>query len=726
MAPPIGPNGRTLQKGITIGYAGVTSPRNSTSNRLPLSNRYNKSCDWLAPFPRAKCSIESYGHEENYSNSNYRLNPIAQKGFCPGDTCQTLTAGKSATPRGAISQQQSLEERCNGDLTQPPPSSILVNSSAGVCEGNNNNYLLSTTELNLPKSLEWSPTIEEEILNKNSNLADPQQQTNLLLLQQKQQQILRRRQSGYGISITTESQAKMRCKLQLTALKIVTKNSLPSLFLRSACVASTLLLIASLVNYHRTEVKIALIDSGAEDWRVAVTTDRIIKLFIEIFICAICPFPGSGTISWPYISADEHSFTKVSVPLDVLLAVPMFLRAYLLCRFMVLHSRQFQDAATRSIAALNRISMDFRFVIKTMMADHPMTVLVIFTCCYWVCMSWMFTQCERYNGREASTEYYYMNSLWFIMVTFMSIGYGDVVPTSYCGRLLSITTGIVGAGVSSALIAVISRKLELSRAEKHVNNFMADSKLTNARKNAAASVLQHTWFIHKYQQRNGHKGDEIRLRQHQRKFLNAINEFRRIKWDQRKLQERGNSLLDVGKLHTEMHETLWEMHRTQDQFVGMIEILTQRITELQQTVLNTSITQQQQQQIYPNNQLFPPNNDRKISTGTQLRVPLNNCRKVSSSNTNHPIPQQQQPNNLFLKTHPSIDNSTTKKQKNLNNSIIISGFESNLGLTNSLSSPCLQKSQQQQQTILNKMRVLVQNEDECIPLMNDGEGELMA
>ncbi|CAK5023060.1 unnamed protein product [Meloidogyne enterolobii] len=50
----------------------------STSNRLPLSNRYNKSCDWLAPFPRAKCSIESYGHEENYSTSNYRLNPIAQ------------------------------------------------------------------------------------------------------------------------------------------------------------------------------------------------------------------------------------------------------------------------------------------------------------------------------------------------------------------------------------------------------------------------------------------------------------------------------------------------------------------------------------------------------------------------------------------------------------------------------------------------------------------------
>jgi hypothetical protein len=54
-----------------------------------------------------------------------------------------------------------------------------------------------------------------------------------------------------------------------------------------------------------------------------------------------------------------------------------------------------QDAATRSIAALNRISMDFRFVIKTMMAEHPLRVLVVVTITYWICMSWMYTQCER-------------------------------------------------------------------------------------------------------------------------------------------------------------------------------------------------------------------------------------------------------------------------------------------------------------------------------------------
>lgn len=35
-----------------------------------------------------------------------------------------------------------------------------------------------------------------------------------------------------------------------------------------------------------------------------------------------------------------------------------------------------------------------------------------------------------------------------------------------------------------------------------------------------------------------------------------------------------------------MHETLWEMHRTQDQFIAQIDMLTQKIMELQTVVLN--------------------------------------------------------------------------------------------------------------------------------------------
>uniref|UniRef100_A0A1I8BK28 Uncharacterized protein n=1 Tax=Meloidogyne hapla TaxID=6305 RepID=A0A1I8BK28_MELHA len=122
--------------------------------------------------------------------------------------CSSSGTHPRPSSRNSGSFFSSTEEKCNGDLTQP--SSILVNSSGGGCNYINNNCLSTTlpplnNEINT-KSLEWSPTIEEKILNKKTD------QTNIL--QQRQQQILRRRQSGYGISITTESQAKMRCKLR--------------------------------------------------------------------------------------------------------------------------------------------------------------------------------------------------------------------------------------------------------------------------------------------------------------------------------------------------------------------------------------------------------------------------------------------------------------------------------------------------------------------------------
>uniref|UniRef100_A0A1I7X7N5 CaMBD domain-containing protein n=1 Tax=Heterorhabditis bacteriophora TaxID=37862 RepID=A0A1I7X7N5_HETBA len=129
-------------------------------------------------------------------------------------------------------------------------------------------------------------------------------------------------------------------------------------------------------------------------------------------------------------------------------------------------------------------------------------------------------------------------------------------------------------------------------------------------------------FIHKYKKAQ-HKGDDLRLRHHQRRFLHSINEFRRIKWDQRmnildncsvriKLKTKNNTrykiwflqltkfdyyfivIFNLLQLHSDMHETLWEMHRTQDHFISQIDVLTQRIIELQNTLVTQSLLQRGQ------------------------------------------------------------------------------------------------------------------------------------
>ena len=75
-----------------------------------------------------------------------------------------------------------------------------------------------------------------------------------------------------------------------------------------------------------------------------------------------------------------------------------------------------QDAATRSIAALNRITVDFRFVLKTMMEEHPLRVLLVITSSYWVASAWTLSLCERFSGPPgAEVQLNYANSLWLIL-----------------------------------------------------------------------------------------------------------------------------------------------------------------------------------------------------------------------------------------------------------------------------------------------------------------------
>lgn len=94
---------------------------------------------------------------------------------------------------------------------------------------------------------------------------------------------------------------------------------------------------------------------------------------------------------------DHRTIHWKTVPLNSLLPIPMFLRFYLIGRFMALNSVQFKDAATRSIARLNRVTVNFAFVMRSLMSEHPLRVLFSFTVMFWIAMSWILVQCERYR-----------------------------------------------------------------------------------------------------------------------------------------------------------------------------------------------------------------------------------------------------------------------------------------------------------------------------------------
>jgi potassium intermediate/small conductance calcium-activated channel subfamily N member 3 len=110
-------------------------------------------------------------------------------------------------------------------------------------------------------------------------------------------------------------------------------------------------------------LQLFMTDNCADDWRIAMTWQRISQIGLELGICAIHPIPGEYYFRWETkLSNKDKALGYADVPFDVVLSLPMFLRLYLICRVMLLHSKLFTDASSRSIGALNRINFNTRWV----------------------------------------------------------------------------------------------------------------------------------------------------------------------------------------------------------------------------------------------------------------------------------------------------------------------------------------------------------------------------
>jgi potassium intermediate/small conductance calcium-activated channel subfamily N protein 3 len=118
----------------------------------------------------------------------------------------------------------------------------------------------------------------------------------------------------------------------------------------------------------------------------------------------------------------------------------------------------FLDASSRSIGAFNRIKFNTRFVLKTLMTICPGTVLLVFILSLFIIASWTLRACERlvyfkihisplssftYSNHDPKHHGNLLNSMWLIAVTFLAIGYGDLVPNTYCGRAICVVSGLM-------------------------------------------------------------------------------------------------------------------------------------------------------------------------------------------------------------------------------------------------------------------------------------------
>ncbi|XP_053286584.1 small conductance calcium-activated potassium channel protein 1 isoform X1 [Pleuronectes platessa] len=498
---------------------------------------------------------------------------------------EVLDGSKVSLPKHSPPAADNLETSgsVNGDAVRPLGSyGALRSSLADLHSGQQPLPLLNSAILEDA----FSKVLREDSSKANSNNLSreegsaPQKRTKDLSYRLGQRRALfgkRKQLSDYALVFGMLGIIIMVIETELSR-GIYSKESIYSYVMKGLISLSTAILLGLIVMYHAREIQLFMVDNGADDWRIAITFERVLIVTLELLVCAIHPIPGRYMFNWTARLAVSYTASVADADVDIFLSVPMFLRLYLIGRVMLLHSKLFTDATSRSIGALNKISFDTRFVLKTLMTICPGTVLLVFSVTCWIIAAWTVRLCERYHDAQEVTSTF-LGAMWLISITFLSIGYGDMVPHTYCGKGVCLLTGIMGAGCTALVVAVVARKSELTRAEKHVHNFMMDTQLYKKVKNTAANVLRETWLIYK-NTKLVKKIDHARVRHHQRKFLQAIHQLRRVKMEQRKLTDQANTVADLAKTQNMMYDLVSELQHRSEELDGRIVALEAKLDSI--------------------------------------------------------------------------------------------------------------------------------------------------
>eukprot|EP00003_Mantamonas_plastica_P011760 TRINITY_DN2162_c0_g1_i1.p1 TRINITY_DN2162_c0_g1~~TRINITY_DN2162_c0_g1_i1.p1 ORF type:complete len:498 (-),score=140.14 TRINITY_DN2162_c0_g1_i1:3-1496(-) len=178
--------------------------------------------------------------------------------------------------------------------------------------------------------------------------------------------------------------------------------------------------------------------------------------------------------------------------LDMVGGLLIFLRLYLLPRFILFHSRYY-NKNNLFVKVISNLRVNSIFVIKTILYFHPFRALIFCWLLVVFSTGYFIRLCERPINPEHS---WYWNSLWLTVITMTTVGYGDMNPETHCGRTFAVFGAILGVSITSLTIVVISSKISLSGDEVRVVSMIEKDTQRRNFRTLACLCMQYTCRYH--------------------------------------------------------------------------------------------------------------------------------------------------------------------------------------------------------------------------------------
>jgi hypothetical protein len=298
----------------------------------------------------------------------------------------------------------------------------------------------------------------------------------------------------------------------------------------NSCV--TVYLLYLIYRYNWIENHIDNINAGFLNELSFWPNKRLTSLAIEFVICAVHDFPFLDTLVAIDLPIDQNDYLLAYFGLDIVpvsVSAPwslfMFLRFYLIGR--VMRDRAFSSGAN-ILGMFSNFPFNTEFAIRAILDGDSMPTLLQFFFLLQVACSYSLHVCERpadFGSSGVPGNKSFTGAVWLSLVTMTTVGYGDLLPLTLCGRGVMLLNVFVGLCILSGILSAFNGMITMLPFESRMEDFIAFDVVKWNFWNSASSVIAHAWRNYKARKASLsmlQAGSNYLIHYH---FVHAINRF---------------------------------------------------------------------------------------------------------------------------------------------------------------------------------------------------------